>query len=118
MSEAPQEQNGTYLVSVSESGLSVRINGKRHSITWAKVSSIAAGASKRDGNLVFVAIGIDGEDGERSLIVGENDPIWIDLLALLHVCLPVAPLEAWAAGIAAIPGAYTLYRRSAHAKME
>ena len=118
MSEAPETQNAAYIVGVSEGGLTVRIDGEDHFMSWAMVSSITGGASKRDGNMVFVAIGIDGEDGERSLIVPENDPIWTKLIALLHVGLPIAPLEAWATGIAAFPGAYTLYRRSVHSEMQ
>ena len=111
MPKAPHEQNLAHIAGVSEDGLMVSLDNRLHFVSWTMVSSITGGVSKRDDNLVFVAIGIDGEDGERLLLVAQNDPIWANLAELLHVGLPIAPLKAWTTGITAFPGAYTLYRR-------
>lgn len=119
MAEASYEPaSPAFVAGVSEDGLSVTLDGEQRLISWAMVSGITGGVSKRDGNIVFMAIGIDAEDGERSLLVAENDPIWIDLVKLLHVGLPIAPLEAWATGIASFPGAYTLYQRATNAGLK
>ncbi|WP_030541604.1 hypothetical protein [Sphingobium sp. DC-2] len=114
MAEEPhddQEDGSAHIAGISEDGISVMIDGEQRLMGWSAVSGITSGVSKRDDNMVFVAIAIDAADGERSLLVAQDHPIWTELVELLHLCLPVAPLEAWAAGTAAFPGAYTLYRR-------
>lgn len=107
LDEAPPAQ----ILAASEDGLSAIIEGVRQLLSWQEISSISGGTSKRDDNLLFLSIGIDDNHGERVILVCENEPVWQDLLEHLHVALPVAPLEAWAMGSAAFPGAYTLYRR-------
>lgn len=102
----------TYIAGIAEEGLSVVVDGEERLMAWDAVSGITSGVSTRDDNMVFVAIAIDAIDGERSLLVTQQDPVWRELCALLHICLPVAPLDAWATGTAAFPGAYPLYRRS------
>jgi hypothetical protein len=100
------------IVNVSQDGLSVLIEGNRHFLNWDAVGSVTGGVSKRDDNQVFIAFTIDGTCDERILLITENDPAWDDLVEALHIGLPIAPLQAWAAGIAAFPGVYTLYERS------
>lgn len=106
-----REDGATHIAGISEDGISMVIEGEQRLIGWSAVSGITSAVSKRDDDMVFVAITIDAADGERCLLVAQDDPIWTELVELLHLCLPVAPLDAWAAGTAAFPGAYTLYRR-------
>lgn len=107
----PDESRLTHIVAISEDGLSVLLDGERHFLSWNAVSSVSGGLSKRDEMLV-VSIGIDSEDGERAFLIAEGDPLWADLTQFLHVGLPIAPLEAWAMGMASFPGAYQLYKRA------
>ena len=107
-------QHTTCIAGVCEKGLTLSHGPTCRFFSWARVSSVMGGVSKDDGLIVFVAIGIDDDyDGERILLVSERDSIWADLVKILHLGLPVAPLDAWAKGIAAFPGAYTLYERPA-----
>lgn len=107
----PAKEQMTRIVAISEDGLSVLLDGERHFINWNAVSSVSGGVSKRD-EMLFVSIGINGEDGERALLIAEREPLWADLTKFLHVGLPIAPLQAWATGMASFPGVYSLYQRA------
>lgn len=95
----------------SRDGLTVEVNGQNQLRSWDSITSVGATiVSHGEAKIFVMAIALDDV---RTFVVGEIEPAWPLLIALLHVCLPeVEPFSSWGPRLLAEPGVVDLFERS------
>lgn len=106
----------TRIVDLSTAGLTVMISGAPQLIGWAAVHEICLCTSTCDDDLIVAVIGVDDDSqqsdrGGRCLFLAEDEPLWIDLRRLLHIVLPMAPIDPTARRLSADTGCEIVYQR-------
>ena len=117
---SPDGRQRNEIVDATERGLSLQIDGREEAASWSAVTGVSAGRAKLDRNSdrwVFVLaseIELGGE--EHLFIVGEIEPVWLLLTAILHTSLPnIDAFDAWGTALAKASAPLELYTRTGDA---
>ena len=118
---SPDGRQRNEIVDATERGLSLQIDGREEAASWSAVTGVSAGRAKLDRNSdrwVFVLaseIELGGE--EHLFIVGEIEPVWLLLTAILHTALPnIDAFDAWGTALATASASLELYTRTGDAR--
>lgn len=101
------------IVGATAECLIVDIDGKHRPLAWALVESVYATIAIRDDNMPIMAFEIKEGQAPRSMLVGQVDPVWAELKAVLHIGLPEAvPVEVWERALVDLPVVLPVFRRN------
>lgn len=98
------------ITSASSAGLAVMVNRQDAIRSWESITSVGAAIVHHGPARIFVlAIGFDDV---RTFVISEFEPVWPQMVELLHVHLPGAePFSSWAPKLIEKPGVVVLYER-------
>ena len=98
-------------------GLVLVIEGREEPVPWSAVTGVSAGRAKLHRNsetwILLLAFEMEWNGRARLLLVGEVEPAWLPLTAILHVALPeITPFEVWGAELVTATAPIELYQRA------
>jgi len=103
------------VIGIEDHGLIARISGEdRRLVPWSDVVGIGAGRASLDTDvwILVLAIEIITDMELRALIVGEIEPPWLALTAILPSAFEgCSDFDTWAQQALAASGPITLYQR-------
>lgn len=105
------------ITGATERGLVLEIEGREEAVPWSMVTGISAGRAKLTRNsdrwILVLAVEVTLNGTERVFIVGETEPAWLLLTAVMHIALPeILPFEIWGAELVAATAPIELYQRA------
>lgn len=108
---SPRLRGRNIITGASEAGLVGRVDGVIRDMPWTAITGIIAGLVQQAEIPRFVlALTLEDSSGSRSFLVGESEPVWVQLISVLHLGLPdVAPYARWGAALAAAPTVIDLF---------
>jgi hypothetical protein len=82
-------------------GIHRTVNGQPEIAPWSSVAHVHATLAAYNGRMIFV-IRIGFDDG-RTLLLGEIEPGWPEIVGALHTHLAIEPYEHWGPAFSRTP---------------